>query len=81
MGRRKTVVYTKQCSDGSTCRSPLDETVRAYIADEYEICDNCLMSRYGVVNATYDRCSDPWAMDALYREEDVVAALRSATGL
>lgn len=73
--------WTKQCSDGTACGGSLDGT-RFYIPDDVDICDSCLLARYmpGVL-PTYDGCGDPLAMNNLYREEDVIEALRAITGV
>ena len=50
------------------------------IPDEQGLCDFCLLREYmdGAL-AHYDS-EDQWSMEPLYRESDVVAALRAATG-
>ena len=75
------VVYTKRCSDGTACASPTDTDWRAYIPDDVEICDYCLLSRFGLTSSRTDGCGDPLGMFPLYDEHDVVKALRQAGGL
>lgn len=87
--------WTKRCSDGSVCRpnlykpdalktgdlTPIGKGDPSFIADEHSVCDYCLIAKY-MDNALerYDGCGDPWAMNPLYDRDDVVAALRRASG-
>lgn len=77
--RRKIQVYTKQCADGTACAGWFGSA--AFIPEEDLICDACLLHRFGVTRETYDGCGDPLSMSPLYRQEDVVEALRRASGL
>lgn len=72
------VVYTKRCSDGTACSGWAGSP--AYIPDEYEICDFCLLAKYDkeLGGQKYDGCGDPLSMDPLYSRGGVVAALRKA---
>jgi len=92
----KQVVWTKRCADGSVCRSniyapdalkrggslkPIGQTEPAFIADENTICDACLLARFDLFGEErYDGCGDPLSMCPLYDRDDVIRALRQATG-
>lgn len=72
----KQVVWTKRCS-GKACAG--DFGMPAFIADENELCDFCILDKYDLHDyETYDGCNDPYAMESLYKEEGVIAALRKA---
>lgn len=59
--------WNKQCGCGN------------YIPDEYEVCDSCLLKRYGLLwKGKYDSSNPDCVGNPSYPEELVVKALRKA---
>lgn len=50
-------------------------------AYEKKLCSSCLLNKFGLTKPTYDTKADPWSSSPLYDEDDVVMALRKASGL
>lgn len=71
----------RRVSGGTACAPRIsgapDLSLHAFIPDDQEICDYCLLAQYDLLNEeTYDGCGDPLAMCPLYPREAVLAALR-----
>jgi hypothetical protein len=64
-------IWTKKCPEALT---HLPGTI--YIPDDYEICDPCLLRKHGLNDPCYDEARDPLCITPLYKEDDVVKALR-----
>jgi len=54
---------------------------RNYIKDDQKFCDSCLLNRFGLSNKGGYDSEDTWSMTLVYREDDVIAALRLASKL
>jgi hypothetical protein len=67
----KEPIRTKRCK-GKACNG-------SYLAQNTKFCDWCLLKKFNL-EGQYDS-EDVWSISTLYNEEDVVAALRKATGL
>ena len=61
--------WTKRCKCG-----------HSFIADDWELCDLCLLSKYGLLIKSYEPATDEgyfWG-ESVIPEKDVVKALRKA---
>lgn len=74
---------TKQCKNIIRGFNIITDTVDGecgnYIADEYDVCDRCMLSRYNLDQKShYDSCDREGIGPIYYTEEDVIDALRKA---